>query len=155
MQPEFASRALKVAHYSESRQWLTLAAPFMGFLFFWYVLAPPLPIENTNVNFDNSADFVDIDPSWQIAITKGFLSGAKFGRDLIFTYGPWGFVSEARGDPRIYPWLFCSRLLLAISLTASAALIAARRIDSRMGRWLWMAAVVLTANPVSIVAMPA
>ncbi len=71
-----------------------------------YVLPPPLPIRP-------GAHLLD--PSWHIVLTDGFLRGAQFGRDIVYTYGPWGFVENPQGDPRIYPWLFGARLLLALA----------------------------------------
>src|SRR5215469_14339254 len=79
-----------------------------GLLYFlvFYVLPPPLPIH---------ADKGLVEPSWHVILTNAFLAGAHFGRDVIYTYGPWGFVEVAQGDPRIYPWLVGARLLIALA----------------------------------------
>src|SRR5215831_10830070 len=80
-------------------------------LLFLYVLPPPYPIR------------AGVDWSWQTALTNAFLDGAQFGRDFVFTYGPWGFIAEPRGDPRIYPWLVSIRLLIAAGFASGVALI--------------------------------
>jgi len=35
----------------------------------------------------------DIDPSWSAVMSWGLVNGAKWGRDIIFTYGPLSFLS--------------------------------------------------------------
>ncbi len=97
-----------------------------------WVLPPPLPIRlESNL----------LDPSWQIVLTDGFLHGAQFGRDIIYTYGPWGFLSTPRGDPRIYPWLLGGRLLIALAFVAGISIIAARirRLALRFVAVFWIA----------------
>lgn len=34
----------------------------------------------------------ELDPSWRMALTQGLVDGWQFGRDLVFTYGPLGFL---------------------------------------------------------------
>jgi hypothetical protein len=102
----------------------------------FYVLPPPAPIQ------------AGIDPSWQAYLTEMFLRHAQFGRDIVFTYGPWGFLSEPRGNPDIYPWLLLGRGVLAISTAVSLAYLGAQHIQSRLYRWLWLLAVLVLANPV-------
>ncbi|MBX9400029.1 hypothetical protein K4L06_01810 [Lysobacter sp. BMK333-48F3] len=43
--------------------------------------------------FDAQAAGYDIDPSWAAVTTWGFEHGAQWGRDLVFTYGPLGWMS--------------------------------------------------------------
>jgi hypothetical protein len=35
-----------------------------------------------------------LDPSWQAAINIGAMQNRRFGHDLLFTYGPWGFLDR-------------------------------------------------------------
>ena len=35
---------------------------------------------------------LDLDPSWSIALTHAFFSGRQFGQDVVFTFGPLGFL---------------------------------------------------------------
>lgn len=34
----------------------------------------------------------ELDPSWRMALTQGLVEGWQFGHDLVFTYGPLGFL---------------------------------------------------------------
>jgi hypothetical protein len=110
-------------------------------LLFVYVLPPPYPVR------------AGVEWSWQIALTNAFLDGAQFGRDFVFTYGPWGFVAEPRGDPRIYPWLVSIRLLIAAGFASGVALIGVARIPSRIARWAWIGALLLLAAPTVVAPM--
>src|SRR5262245_38171503 len=110
-------------------------------LLFVYVLPPPYPIRE------------GVDPSWQIALSNAFLDGAQFGRDFVFTYGPWGFVAEPRGNPRIYPWLVLIRFLIAAGVASGIALIGVTRIPLRTVRWTWTGALLLLAVPIAVAPM--
>jgi len=89
-----------------------------------------------------------IDPSWQAYLTEMFLRHAQFGRDIVFTYGPWGFLGEPRGNPEIYPWLLLGRSILALGMAVPLAYLGSEHIQSRLYRWLWLLAVLVLANPV-------
>src|SRR5262249_9423082 len=110
-------------------------------LLFVYVLPPPYPVR------------AGVEWSWQMALTNAFLEGAQFGRDFVFTYGPWGFIAEPRGDPRIYPWLVATRLLIAAGFASGVALIAVARIPFRAARWAWIGTVLLLAVPTAVAPM--
>ena len=40
-----------------------------------------------------SGDAPYLDPSWVVVLHLAFLDGLAFGEDIVFTYGPWGFVA--------------------------------------------------------------
>lgn len=117
--------------------------PF-AFLLITYVLPPPLPI---------APAVYQLDRSWQIILTAGFLHGAQFGRDIIYTYGPWGFLAAPRGDPRIYPWVVGGRLLLALAFVLGTSLLSMRRPGSKPSRFLAAFWIVLLGDPVSVLPM--
>jgi hypothetical protein len=131
---------MKIASKPAIRSGVFEALAFLLILLPIYVLPPPLPIRS------------DIDASWQLALTTAFLKGAQFGRDLVFTYGPWGFVTISRGDTSIYPWLIAARLLLACALVFGSARFAATQLDGWQ-RTAWMALVILVADPMTVVPM--
>ncbi len=114
------------------------------YLLVTYVLPPPLPIRPEGYVLDNS---------WHVVLTDGFLRGAQFGRDIVYTYGPWGFVENPQGDPRIYPWLFGARSLLALACVFGASLVATRGIRPPVGRVLFVAWIALLSDPVSVLPM--
>src|SRR3954468_1698119 len=116
------------------------AALDIGFALCWLaifcVLPPAAPM------------LAGIDPSWQSYLTEMFLRHAQFGRDLVFTYGPWGFLGEPRGNPEIYPWLVLGRSILALGMAVPLAYLGGEHIPSRLYRWLWLLALLILANPV-------
>lgn len=116
------------------------------FLYFLivYVLPPPLPIQS---------EAHLLESSWHVILTDAFLRGAQFGRDIVYTYGPWGFVQNPQGDPRIYPWLFGARLLIALAFVLGISLIAVRRIRPPVGQFLFIAWVALLSDPVYVLPM--
>jgi len=118
-----------------------LAIPSFVYFLVTYALPPPLPIR-PEANL--------LDPSWQVVLTEGFLRGAQFGRDIIYTYGPWGFVEGPRGNPRIYPWLLGARLLIALAFVLGVSLIACRKIRRPAPQVLFVAWIALLSDPVSV-----
>src|SRR5215471_18351222 len=110
-------------------------------LLFAYVLPPPYRVRE------------GVDSSWQVALTNAFLDGAQFGRDFVFTYGPWGFIAEPRGDPRIYPWLVLTRFLIAAGVASGIAFIGVTRIPFRIARWAWIGVLLLLAVPTAVAPM--
>ena len=42
------------------------------------------------------------DPSWRYMLHEGFVRNLEFGRDIIFTYGPWGFLTTRMYHPETY-----------------------------------------------------
>jgi hypothetical protein len=128
---------------------LALAIPCFVYFLIVYVLPPPLPIQ---------PEAHLLESSWHIVLTDAFLRGAQFGRDIVYTYGPWGFVENPQGDPRIYPWLFGARLLIALAFVLGTSLIVVRRIAVRttrslVGRFLFIAWVALLSDPVYVLPM--
>jgi len=73
-----------------------------------------------------------LDDSWQLVLLHAHAHGWQFGRDLIFTWGPWGFLSSHYhlGDTAAVPklvWETAGRLLLAASLVHLTRTLAAWR----------------------------
>ncbi len=119
---------------------LFLALPSFLYLLITWVLPPPLPI---------LPEWFLHEPSWRIVLTDAFLKGWQFGHDIIYTYGPWGFLEVARGNPAVYPWLVFGRLLISVSFLLALASFSIRMLPQRAApRHLFVAAVVLLCNPV-------
>jgi hypothetical protein len=116
---------------------VAVALGCFSFLLLTYALpAPALPV-------------AEVEQGWQQVLSVAFLRHAQFGPDIFFTYGPWGFLSEPLGDPRIYPWLLAARgfIALAVSLALSWQLTALR---SNPLKFLILALVLPMANPAGI-----
>ena len=62
-----------------------------------------------------------LDPSWQMALNHGWTNHWIFGSDVVFTYGPWGWLTTLFYDPETFPlrlawelaWKTTTALLLA------------------------------------------
>ncbi|AWB09686.1 hypothetical protein TDSAC_0304 [Thermodesulfobium acidiphilum] len=54
-----------------------------------------------------------LDPSWQFAMNYAFEHGLIFGKDIIFTYGPLGFL--ATPGPMYLPLIFANPILILIN----------------------------------------
>jgi hypothetical protein len=102
----------------------------------FYVLPPPAPLE------------AGLDHSWQAYLTEMFLRHAQFGRDIVFTYGSWGFLNEPRGNPAIYPWLVLGRSILALGMAVSLSCLSIKHQKSQKYTWAWLLALLVLANPV-------
>src|ERR1017187_1906877 len=88
-----------------------------------------------------------LDQSWETTLVEQFLRHAQCGTDLVFTYGPWGFLAEPRGNPAIYPWLALSRLVLALGVSIGAAFLSLLRIQRRSWRSVWLLWFLALATP--------
>ena len=117
--------------------WLTSALILLLLLVF-YVLPPPPGLDLSEGSLDQS---------WQATLVEQFLRHAQCGTDLVFTYGPWGFLAEPRGDPAIYPWLLFGRLVLALGVSLGAAFLSLLRIRRRSWRWVWLIWFLALAGP--------
>src|ERR1022692_4186470 len=117
--------------------WLTSALILLLLLVF-YVLPPPPGLDLSEGSLDQS---------WQATLVEQFLRHAQCGTDLVFTYGPWGFLAEPRGDPAIYPWLLFGRLVLALGVSLGAAFLSLLRIRRRCWRWVWLLWFLALATP--------
>ena len=64
-------------------------------LFMWYLV--------TYVLLPIPAIRPAIDESWRAFLTWAFEHHKQFGIEVIFTYGPWGFLSGAEGNSQCLP----------------------------------------------------
>ena len=92
-----------------------------------------------------------LDESWRAFLTWAFEHGKQFGTEVVFTYGPWGFLLEPRGGFRAYPWQVLGRMVLAISASLGTALLGVSWIRPRLARWIWGATLVALAEPTMLV----
>jgi hypothetical protein len=54
--------------------------------------------------------------SWQAGITEASMHGLVFGRDIIFTYGPLGYLTEGVAMPHAYYPMLAFSVLLSLTL---------------------------------------
>ncbi|HWA85168.1 MAG TPA: hypothetical protein VG710_03005 [Opitutus sp.] len=65
-----------------------------------------------------------LDPAWQTVLNEAWARGWKTGSDVVFTYGPWGWLTTKYYDPATFwprlAWEFGWNALVAISLVVLA-----------------------------------
>jgi hypothetical protein len=59
--------------------------------------------------------------SWRAVLHLAFVDGMSWGRDIIFTYGPLGFVATAQYHPRTFTTLVLAWIFLATVTVGNAA----------------------------------
>lgn len=83
-----------------------------------------------------------LEPSWEGALVEAHVQGWQFGRDIQFTYGPWGFLSlaffpsEALGVK--LGWEIFGRLAIAVTVV-----LASSELKPRL-RWVFLTISVVT-----------
>jgi hypothetical protein len=108
-------------------------------LFSWYVV--------TYVLLPIPAVRPGLDESWRAFLTWTAGHNLQFGTEVIFTYGPWGFLLDPRGTSSAYPWQVLGRFVLAVGASVGIAYLAISWIRSAIPLWMWAAAIVLLAEP--------
>lgn len=51
----------------------------------------------------------DVDPSWQIVLHEAFARRMQFGSEIVWTYGPWGFLWNELYHPDTWGWSLAIR----------------------------------------------
>jgi hypothetical protein len=59
-----------------------------------------------------------LDASWSIALHVALANGMQFGKDFIYTYGPYGILINNIYFPDTFIYLICGRLLTGLALWA-------------------------------------
>ncbi|MEA2163897.1 MAG: hypothetical protein QOK37_2024 [Thermoanaerobaculia bacterium] len=88
----------------------------------------------------------DIDLSWQLVLHEAFANGLAFGRQVAFTFGPWGFAYSGY-DPRTFAATLAAGIVTAAALTLASAEISRRTI---VNPWRRAAFIVIVAALVAI-----
>jgi len=60
-----------------------------------------------------------LDDSWIAGLHHASATGARFGVDLIFTYGPWGFASEPLAYGSTMPWVVAYQGVLRFAVAGA------------------------------------
>lgn len=87
-----------------------------------------------------------LDPGWQAALNHTFLHGSVFGRDIVFTFGPLGFLHLPMFDPALYGWCVLFGGALAIVVASNITVLARRARIPPVLAALWGIALVLMAG---------
>ena len=90
-----------------------VATVFLLTFFFFAIFGPANPIYPAG----------GLDPSWKWALNQAYLSRWQWGRDIVFTFGPWGFVYTKL----FAPGLVINRLVAWFAISLSLAIFVADR----------------------------
>lgn len=129
-----------------SRKWRGRALEAFAIAWGVVLIAPWLPVEVP----------WELDWAWGQLLHDAFLRGAGFGRDVVFTYGPWGFLSTGF-HPATWPVVAVVGSLLAITYLWAVATTSRRfgsRVASSLVVILCAAAVAVTGYEVLLLSMP-
>jgi len=85
-----------------------LLALVVAALWTFYVVQPP------------GAAGPALGPSWQLGITIAAREHVQFGRDIVFTYGPLGYVLDGIAEPRLAASSIAIKLLLMLIVVIGA-----------------------------------
>src|SRR5882724_2475497 len=88
-------------------------------------------------SFNDYVTYDHIDNSWALALHAAFAERLQFGTEIIFTYGPWGFLAR-NYDPRTYllSVIIWSGLAL-VFLSGGWQLVRGLR-GNRFYAWVWL-----------------
>ena len=84
---------------------------------------------------------LSLDPSWRLVLTRAFYDGLQFGRDVVFTYGPLGFLMGNTYDGSHF-WVLIGWQVMKSAAFAAVVLQAGERLPV-VARWAGYAAVML------------
>jgi hypothetical protein len=109
-------------NWSKAGKWLLPSSAFIYVfsLFFPWVSGPP----------------IDPDGSWGLALHAAFEHHLQFGRELVFTFGPWGFLYCGYGPPT-FPIAVMVCALLAFGFWWAGWRVACHFSTNKLFAWFW------------------
>ncbi|MGA3065336.1 MAG: hypothetical protein ABSF29_00660 [Tepidisphaeraceae bacterium] len=106
-------------------------------VFFLYTLSAFIP-------WNQKLPADDLDASWNVALQWAHIHHLDFGHEIVFTYGPWGFVL-LRYLPAAFNWTVATWTFLGIAFFTAIWNISAR-IPSPVWAAFWLAVVITIAG---------
>ena len=86
----------------------------------------------------------NLDPSWMEVLHDAFFQPWRFGRDIVFTYGPWGFVTTPLYEPRTFAFVLAFRAVVGATTGWGFWLLLRR---AGLAPWLGLLSLVLVLPP--------
>jgi hypothetical protein len=83
----------------------------------------------------------DLDWSYEIVLQWAHQHAAQFGRDIVFTHGPWGFAFAGH-FPNIFPWVVAVWTFFAVAFFLAICRLADFATPNRWLRLIWMLLVI-------------
>ena len=108
----------------------------IGLLFLGFCLLTILPWAASGYGFD-------LDQSWAIALHVAFANGFQFGKEFVYTYGPYGFIQIDIYHPGTYAYLFALRFLIAMAVWAGLFKLVRHCVACRRGAVAFLVPVLL------------
>jgi hypothetical protein len=87
----------------------------------------------------------NLEDSWIQVQHLAFLEHLQFGRDIVFTFGPWGFLFYGGYYPTTYLVTFVLWLVLSVVFWRAAWRIAHSAFDHEFISWCWLMLITATA----------
>lgn len=81
-----------------------------------------------------------IDDSWMLALNALFRQAPRFGHDLVFTYGPWGFLNTRAYHPDTYGLMLLAWSFFSLAFWRGCWAVGRRRIANPAVMLVWMLA---------------
>jgi hypothetical protein len=106
-------------------RWLSGASTL---LFTFYQFVPWGPV-TTDQNLEDS---------WIQVQHLAFLQHLQFGRDIVFTFGPWGFLFYGGYNPATYPVSLIVWLVLSVVFWWAAWRVARSAFENEFISWIWL-----------------
>lgn len=125
-------------------RWLQVLRLFIGIFLCFYALSRFLPC--TPIKAYPRADSMSmVDHGWSQAMHLSFLEHLQFGKDLVFTYGPWGFL--ARGyHPQTFILAMVSWTILTIIFLVAGWRLALFLSKNQVVAGLWLLGFIAAAS---------
>ena len=117
----------KTIHWATVVRWL---AGVSTLLYVFSRFIPGTPVDEYLFN-------EDIDNAWTQVLHAAFRQHWQFGRDIVFTYGPWGFLGRGY-DPATYPVAVIAWLLLSLVFWRAGWRLARHLSGHRLFSWFWL-----------------
>jgi hypothetical protein len=92
-----------------------------------------------------------LDPSWQAALTIARTHRLRFGPELVFTYGPWGFLDQPQAESRVG---LLAGTVFAIGAAAAAWLAGYAALRTVLGQRLAAVAAALLVSLCALTIVP-
>jgi hypothetical protein len=78
-----------------------------------------------------------MDNAWSLVRHAAFIQHWQFGKDIVFTYGPWGFLARDYYPPT-YPIAVTAWIILSLIFLCAGWRLASRLSDNRLVAGLWL-----------------
>ena len=97
------SRTISRGAFSLKRIWLqTLEIVFLA-----YAVLMTLPWQPEGFSYD-------LDESYKVALNQAVVEGIQFGKDFVYTYGPYGIFQQVKYFPETYNSILIGRFFIAL-----------------------------------------